>query len=175
MLEDADLAGAVDAAYISRMANNAQACINAKRFIVQSSVYDEFKDRLIEKIKSATVMGDQEDKATNLGPLVHVGARDNLRDQVERALTEGGARLAHGTHKFTMPDKDLEDGAWFEPVVVEGMNPDSKVYREELFGPVFPLFKVDSPDEAVDLANKTDYGLSAAVWTEDPEKAESAA
>ena len=70
VLKDADMEKAVDAAYASRMACNAQACINAKRFIVTSMVYDEFRDRLIEKIKSTTVMGDPMDRKVNLGPLV---------------------------------------------------------------------------------------------------------
>jgi len=70
VLKDADMSKAVDAAYASRMANNAQACINAKRFIISASVYDEFKERLIEKIKETTVIGDPMDRKVNLGPLV---------------------------------------------------------------------------------------------------------
>ena len=74
-----------------------------------------------------------------------------------------------------MDNPELANGAWFSPVVTENMSPDSQIYNEEFFGPVFNLFKVDSSKEALDLANKSDYGLSGAVFTNDLEKAEAAA
>ena len=176
VLKDADMEKAVDAAYASRMVCNAQACINAKRFIVTSMVYDEFRDRLVEKIKSSTVMGDPMDPKVNLGPLVSHKQKQILQDQVERALTEGDAELIYGSHKdIEMKDSELENGSFFSPVVLEDMNTDSEIYNEEMFGPVFNLFRVDSSKEAMDLANKSDYGLSAAIFTKDLEKAEAAA
>ena len=74
-----------------------------------------------------------------------------------------------------MSDPELKNGAFFSPIVMENMSSDSQIYHEELFGPVFNLFKVDSSKEALDLANKSDYGLSGAVFTNDLEKAEAAA
>lgn len=74
-----------------------------------------------------------------------------------------------------MDNPEFANGAWFSPVVTENMSPDSQIYNEEFFGPVFNLFKVDSSKEALDLANKSDYGLSGAVFTNDLEKAEAAA
>ena len=74
-----------------------------------------------------------------------------------------------------MEDKELENGSYFSPVVLEDMDTDSAIYNEEMFGPVFNLFRVDSSKEAMDLANKSDYGLSAAIFTKDLEKAEAAA
>jgi len=176
VLKDADLEKAVDAAYVSRMANNAQACINAKRFIITAPVYDEFKERLLEKIKTTTVMGDPMDREVNLGPMVSRKQKEILQGQVERALNEGDASIIYGTHTDTkMKDRELENGHYFSPVVLEGMNPDSAIHEEEFFGPVFNLFKVDSSKEALDLANKSDYGLSAAIFTKDLVKAEAAA
>ena len=74
-----------------------------------------------------------------------------------------------------MKESELADGAYVAPIVMEGMNSDSAVYSEEFFGPVFNLFKVDSSKEAIDLANKSDYGLSGAIWSKDTEKAEACA
>ena len=176
VLKDADIEKAVDAAYDSRMACNAQACINAKRFIVSTTVYDEFKQRLIEKIKKTTVIGDPMDRKVNLGPLVSKAQKLKLQEQVEQAVHQGGATITYGTHTdFKMKDKALENGHYFSPVVLEEMNPEAPIYNEEFFGPVFNLFRVDSSKEALDLANKSDYGLSSAIFTKDLEKAEAAA
>ena len=89
VLKDADMEKAVDAAYTSRMVNSAQACNNAKRFIVTAPVYDEFRDRLVEKIKSSTVIGDPMDRKTNLGPLASQRQKEILQEQCGRAVTEG--------------------------------------------------------------------------------------
>lgn len=175
VLKDADLEKAVDAAYTSRMVNSAQACNNAKRFIISAVVYDEFKDRLIEKIKSTTVIGDPMDRTTNLGPLATMKQKEILQEQCARAVSEGDAEIVYGSPKFRMDDPELKNGAYFAPVVIEDMNTDSNIYNEEFFGPVFNLFKVDSSKEALDLANKSDYGLSGAIFTNDLEKAEAAA
>lgn len=116
------------------------------------------------------------DRDVNLGPLVSRKQKEILQGQVEMALHQGGASISYGTHTdFKMKDKELENGHYFSPVVLEDMNPDSDIYHEEMFGPVFNLFKVDSSKEALDLANKSDYGLSSAIFTKDIEKAEAAA
>jgi len=175
VLKDADLEKAVDAAYISRMVNSAQACNNAKRFIISASVYDEFKERIVEKIKSSTKVGDPMDRETNCGPLASMKQKDILVEQCARAVNEGGAEIIYGSPDFKMSDPELKNGAFFAPVVMENMSPDSEIYKEEFFGPVFNLFKVDSSKEAMDLANKSDYGLSGAIFTNDLEKAEACA
>jgi len=99
-----------------------------------------------------------------------------LQGQVEKAINTADAAITYGTHTdFKMRERELENGHYFSPVVLEDMNPDSDIYHEEMFGPVFNLFRVDSSKEALDLANKSEYGLSAAIFTEDLEKAEAAA
>ena len=175
VLKDADMDAAVEAAYKSRMVNSGQACNNAKRFIITSPVYDEFRDRLIEKIKSATVMGDPMDPQTNLGPLASARQKQILQGQVDRAVSEGQAEIIYGTNNFRIKDPELANGFYFAPIVMEEMNTDSQIYREEFFGPVFNLFKVETSKEAMDLANKSDYGLSGAIFTNDLVKAEAAA
>ena len=91
------------------------------------------------------------------------------------ATTEGEARITHGNINFRMEDPELKNGNFVDVMMLEGMCPDSEAYREELFGPVFNLFKVDSSKEALDLANKSDYGLASTIFTDDLEKAEAAA
>lgn len=95
---------------------------------------------------------------------------------MKMALREGDARITRGDLRFRMEDnKELTNGNFVDAIVLEGMNPDSEVYNEEFFGPVFNLFKVDSSKEALDLANKSDYGLASTIFTEDLDKAHAAA
>lgn len=91
------------------------------------------------------------------------------------ATTEGEARITYGDINFRMDDPELKNGNFVDVMMLEGMNHDSETYREEFFGPVFNLFKVDSSKEALDLANKSDYGLASTIFTDDLEKAEAAA
>ena len=91
------------------------------------------------------------------------------------ALTEGGAKLSLGKRTIRLEDPELENGNFVDALVLEGMNPNSNAYKEELFGPVFNLFRVDSSKEALDLANKSDYGLASTIFTDDLSKAEAAA
>lgn len=175
VLKDADMQRAVDAAYASRMGNSGQACINAKRFIITSPVYDEFKERLLEKIKSTTVIGDPLDPKTNLGPLALSRQKTKLYEQINKAITVGDGHLLYGDMNYMIPEKSLEQGNYVTPFVIEDINPNSSIYGEEFFGPVFNLYRVDSSKEAIDLANRSDYGLASTVFTEDLEKAEYAA
>lgn len=138
-------------------------------------VYDEFKERLIEKIKSSAVLGDPMDRSTNVGPLASMKQKNILVEQCARAESEGGATITYGSPHFTMKDPELANGAYFAPIVMENMDSNSDIYKEEFFGPVFNLFRADSSKEAMDLANKSDFGLSGAIFTNDLEKAEACA
>jgi len=91
------------------------------------------------------------------------------------ATTEGEARITHGNINYRHEDPELKNGNFVDVMIMEGMDHDSESYREEFFGPVFNLFKVDSSKEALDLANKSDYGLASTIFTENLEKAEAAA
>ena len=121
------------------------------------------------------MIGDPTDPETNLGPLVMKRQKEKLASQVEMMMKEGGAKLSYGDRKFRMDDPELREGNFVSPLLLEDLNPDSKAYGEELFGPVFNLFKVDSSKEALDLANKSDFGLASTIFTEDLVKAEAAA
>ena len=172
VLKDANMEAAVNAAYPSRMGNSGQTCNNAKRFIITSSVYDEFRDRLIEKIKEKTVIGDPMDPRTNLGPLAMKQQVTRIKNQVNMAINDGGAKLTYGDLNYQMRDPELANGNYVNTMLLENMNPNSEAYKEEFFGPVFNLFKVDSHKDAIELANKSEYGLASTVFTDDMVKAE---
>lgn len=174
VLKDANMEQAVETAYKSRMSNSGQACINAKRFIITSKVYDEFRDRLLEKINDSVKIGDPMDPEVNCGPLALEKQVDKLKSQINRAMKEGGATITRGDLDFKIDHPEMSYGNFTDTFMLEGMSPESSIYKEEFFGPVFSLFKVNSSKEALDLANKSDFGLASTIFTEDLDKAERA-
>jgi succinate-semialdehyde dehydrogenase / glutarate-semialdehyde dehydrogenase len=162
VLDDADLQQAATVACRARNQNNGQSCIAAKRFIVDHKVADEFEELFVAAVKALKV-GDPTDPATNVGPLARADLVDDLADQVGRTLAMGG-RVLTGGKRYPGP------GFYFEPTVMGGITRDMPVFREETFGPVAALIRVDGEEEAVAVANDCDYGLGAAVWTGDPER-----
>lgn len=165
VLKDADLPKAALTAYRSRMGANAQACINAKRFIVEDSVYDDFKHHLIEVIKEQTVIGDPTDEKTTLGPLALDRQKSLLISQVAQAQKDG-AKLVYGSLEDHKMSGDLSKGNYVHPIVTEGLSMDSESYHAEFFGPVFNLYKGSSPAQCLEMANKSDYGLAGTVFSE---------
>lgn len=163
----------MDAAFTSRIVNNGQACKAAKRFIITEPVYDQFRDMLVEKIKRSVVIGDPMDRSTNLGPLCYSLKLEVLNHQIHKAIFDAGARHIYGDLDIRASRSELADGNFTDVIVLEGMDTDAQIYQEEFFGPVFNLNKVVNFKAAVELASKTEYGLSATVFTEDAEKARS--
>jgi succinate-semialdehyde dehydrogenase/glutarate-semialdehyde dehydrogenase len=155
----ADLDRATTVAVQARVQNNGQSCIAAKRFIVHRDVYDAFEERFVAKMRELTV-GDSMDPSTELGPLAQRQGRDEVRSQVEDARTKGATVLSG--------DAALPERGWFyPPTVITGVKAGMRVHSEEVFGPVAMLYRVDSTDEAVELANATTFGLGASVWGSD--------
>ena len=152
VLSSDDLDSTVDAAIGGRFENTGQACNAAKRFIVADSIYDDFLDKFVKKVR---------EKADGLAPLSSVAAAERLDDQVKRAVADGATLVSEGERK----------GAFFPPGVLTDVSPDSPSYREELFGPVATVYKVGSEDEAIELANDTPFGLGSYVFTTDDEQA----
>jgi acyl-CoA reductase-like NAD-dependent aldehyde dehydrogenase len=159
VLEDADLAKAVEFAVTSRYFNNSEGCICAKRFLVAESLFDDFTKAFVEQSK-ALPMGDPMKEGTKLGPLALAGARKNLHRQVLDAV-KAGARILTGGE---IPDGP---GNFYPPTVLVGLPPEAAIAKEEFFGPVAMIFPFKTEDEAIRLANITDFGLSAAVWSRD--------
>ncbi|KQU45950.1 succinate-semialdehyde dehydrogenase [Rhodococcus sp. Leaf278] len=163
VLAGADLGDAVAAAVPGRFGNAGQACTSSKRMIVDASVWDDFLDGFVSAAQSWT-MGDPTDPATRLGPMSSVGGRDEIAEQVADAVSKGATVHLGGS----IPDGD---GAYYPATVLSGVTPDMRAYREELFGPVAVLHKVDSTDAAIDLANDSPFGLGSAVFTTDDTEA----
>ncbi|HQP93221.1 MAG TPA: NAD-dependent succinate-semialdehyde dehydrogenase [Thermoanaerobaculia bacterium] len=164
VLPSADLDRAVATAVTARVLNNGQSCIAAKRFLVHRDVYEPFTARFVAAM-GALRMGDPLASETDLGPLATPAIRAELHAQVERSVA-AGARLLLGGSVPAGP------GCFYPPTVLAEVPPDAPAAREELFGPVAPLFRVDSLDEAIALANATDFGLGAAAFTTDPAEQE---
>lgn len=163
VLGPVDLDRAVSDASAGRFFNAGQACNAAKRIIVTEEHYDAFVEKFTAQV-TALELGDPAEPETVMGPLSSPQAAENLAAQVEDAVAQGATILAGG-------NRIERDGAWYAPTVLAGVTPNMRAYSEELFGPVAVVYKVADEDEAVELANDTDYGLSAAVECDDEERA----
>jgi succinate-semialdehyde dehydrogenase / glutarate-semialdehyde dehydrogenase len=160
VMPSADIDAAIETAVRARCVNSGQSCIAAKRFIVSDEIYDVFESRFVAGMEAMRV-GDPMKDGTDIGPLATARAIDLLEQQVQ-AATRAGARILTGGERM------LGTGNYFEPTVLTGVPRTSAVYREELFGPVAMLFRVQDINEAIEIANDTPFGLSASAWTRDP-------
>ncbi|MFV1989055.1 MAG: NAD-dependent succinate-semialdehyde dehydrogenase [Gemmatimonadota bacterium] len=159
VMESADVDRAVETAVNARMINNGQSCIAPKRFLVHEPIAEAFEAGMIEKV-SALTMGDPKARGTQIGPLARADLRDRVASQVEASVA-AGARAAVGG---TVPERE---GWFYPPTVLTDIPEGCPASDEELFGPVASIFHVADLDDAIDRANATDYGLSAAIWTRD--------
>jgi succinate-semialdehyde dehydrogenase / glutarate-semialdehyde dehydrogenase len=164
VLEDADLAKCVAVSAVSRMINQGQSCIAAKRFIVIESVVKEFEKQQAA-IMQALKMGDPMQPDTKVGPLARLDLREELDSQVQRSI-KAGARLLCGGRKVDGP------GAFYLPTVLTDVRKGMAVYDEETFGPVAAIIPVKNAEEAIAVANDSPFGLGGAVWSKDLKRAE---
>jgi succinate-semialdehyde dehydrogenase/glutarate-semialdehyde dehydrogenase len=167
VLEDADLERAVELGVEARLRGAGQVCNGAKRFLVQEKVADAFLKKFTDRI-AATKIGDPMDESVGLGPLCSVSTRDEIAEQIQRAV-KAGATLHHGGKPVPGP------GAYLEPTILTGITRDNPAYFEEFFGPVAQVYVVKDDDEIVRLANDSHYGLSGAIITDDVPRAKNLA
>lgn len=163
VLRDADVDQAVESALKSRMVNFGQSCIAAKRFILEEEIYDEFVSKLLGKLQKLEA-GAPLDQSADFACMARPDLAKELYHQVQKSISSG-ARLLAGRNGYT------EGSAEFSPLVLTEIPRDSPAAKEELFGPVFSLFKVKNSSEAVQLANDSEFGLGGSVWTKDEKMA----
>ena len=159
VMPSTDLAKAAGVAAFARCINNGQSCIAAKRFIVHDAVYDEF-ERLFAEQMSAKTVGDPMLDSTDVGPLSSEQQRDDVEKLVADAVAKGARVLCGGA----APDGP---GFYYSPTVLAAITPAMRVHAEEVFGPVATLYRVADIEEAIELANGTEFGLGANAWTSD--------
>jgi succinate-semialdehyde dehydrogenase/glutarate-semialdehyde dehydrogenase len=166
VLPSADLDRAVEVGVQARMQNTGQSCIAAKRFIVHRDIADEFTGGFVAETE-ALVVGNPLDPASDVGPLVTEAARDNIAAQVDDARSKGAAILCGG-EPVIGPGGPDHPGFFYRPTVITDITPEMRVAREEVFGPVALLYVVDDAESALAVANGTEFGLGASVWTTNP-------
>ena len=159
VMPSANLDEAARTAVKARAVNSGQSCIAAKRFIIHDSVYSEFECRFVEGMRSLRV-GDPMDPATDVGPMATPQIAGELDQQVREAVSAGARALTGGKRL-------AQAGNFYEPTVLVGVPETCPVYYQEIFGPVAMLFRARDIEEAIQLANDTEFGLAASVWTQD--------
>ncbi|MCV9966897.1 NAD-dependent succinate-semialdehyde dehydrogenase [Pararhizobium sp. BT-229] len=163
VLADADLEEAAKVAVKARYINVGQSCVNAKRFIVEESVADRFVELFVEGVSKLKI-GDPMERDTNIGPMARGNLMSGLHSQVEKTLAAGATLKAGG--------RPIErEGFYYPPTVLDNVKPDMVAFCEETFGPVAAIIRVKDADEAVKLANQTEFGLGSALWTKDMDRA----
>lgn len=165
---DCDMDKAIEGTLRSAFANCGQVCLGTERVFVERPIFDEFVGRLKEGAEALT-LGRPEDKATNMGPLISKGHREKVLSYCDKAVEEGATVVTGGG----IPDmgEALKEGAWVEPTIWTGLADDATVIREEIFGPCCHVRPFDSEEEVIKLANDSEYGLAAAIWTENTSRA----
>jgi acyl-CoA reductase-like NAD-dependent aldehyde dehydrogenase len=162
--EDADVEKASSGAVKGRFINCGQSCIASKRFIVIKKVADEFIEKFVQKTEKLKV-GDPLSDGTDIGPLVNASSREKIDSQVKESVREGAEVLTGG-------EQVGKKGYFYKPTVLKNVNPKMSIAQEEVFGPVAPIIIAGNENESIELANNSDYGLGASIWTQDLDKAE---
>lgn len=167
VLADADVELAARTAVMARFSNTGQSCISSKRFIAEAAVADQFSEAFVQGV-CALRTGDPEDPGTQIGPLARANLRDDIHSQVQRSVSQG-AKLLTGGRFIEGP------GFFYEPTVLDGVTPDMAAAVEETFGPAAAIIRVADAEQAIDVANGTEFGLGASLWSQDLRKAEALA
>src|SRR5699024_9891478 len=157
VLDDANLDKAVEGVLASKFRNGGQTCVCANRIYVQSGIYEQFIDKFAEKVRLLSVGNGLED--IDIGPLINEDGLKKVKHHVEDAVQKGASVVTGG-------NRIEGKGTFYEPTVLRDIDPSMVIMQEETFGPVAPIQKIESNEEAAELANSTEYGLAAYLFTE---------
>ena len=157
VFDDADLAAAAAGAAASKYRNSGQTCICANRILVQDTVYDEFVEEL-KKVVGTFKVGNGMDESVTHGPLITRKALEDIKELVDDAIEHGATVAAGGTF-------GEGDSQYVDPTILCNVNPDMRIFKEEIFGPIAPIFKFSTEEEAIAMANDTEFGLAAYLYT----------
>ena len=163
VLEDADIEKVAKAAVSGRFQNCGQSCIAAKRLLVDEKIVDDFTDLFIENTNDLNI-GDPMDPKTDMGPMANEKQRELLSQQVAQTLKMGANVLLEGGPKEG-------EGLFYTPTILNDINKDAPVVRDETFGPVAPIISFKNEEDAIKIANSTEFGLGASIWSRETEKA----
>lgn len=160
---------AVQSIIDSRIDNNGQLCNNCERIYVQEDVADEFTKKLTDKMAAVKVANPITDKDSGMGSLINQAALDKVDGMVQRAVKAGG-KVTTGGHKI-----EIENGFYYAPTVITNVKQDSEIVQDEIFGPVLPIVTFKTLDDAIEMANDSDFGLTSSIFTENLDNAARAA
>lgn len=163
IFEDADIDNIIEALYINKFFNSGQGCDAQKRLLVHRSKFNEVVEKYKQYVESKLV-GNPLDKETIIGPLVSVSQLEKIEDQIKDAIDKGAIVICGGKRL------DNTNGNYYLPTILTNITKDMKVYNEEVFGPVIPIIPFDTIEEAIEIANDTQYGLGGFVYTNDKDK-----
>jgi len=159
ILDDADMERAINAACFGTFMHQGQVCMSVEKIIVDKSIANEFIERFTTKVKTLNV-GNPHEIPNVIGPIIKQKQLDKIDEQVKDAVEKGAEVLTGGTY----------EGLFYQPTVLVNVTSEMKIYHEETFGPVAPIIVVEGVEEAVKVANDSEYGLSAGIITKDEEK-----
>ena len=159
VFDDADIDAAIEGAMISKYRNNGQTCVCANRIYVQSGVYDEFAEKIVQATGTLK-LGDGFSEGVNTGPLINSAALEKVESHIEDAISRGAKLMVGGKQ----PELG---GLWFEPTVITDVRQDMMVAHDETFGPLAPLFKFEKDEDVIELANDSIHGLASYFYTRD--------
>ena len=170
ILDDADLDVAVNGALRAGFTNGGQVCLCGSRILLHASIAEKFTSKFIQLVEEM-ICGSPEDESTQIGALISQEHMEKVESYIRLGIEEGGNVLSGGTREMTGQVGPSPEGAFLRPTVIDGLLHTSRTATEEIFGPVVTIHRFESDEEAIEIANSTEYGLAGSIWSNDTDRA----